>query len=361
MSFGFSAGDIIAIVEKIQDVHDTLAASYGRDDSKRVAMTLDSSKQKLELWLSTWLGDASNALARSETLWGKDGWVDVQRLLAEIKTTIKQFENVDEHEISNVNPRSWWKRAISSQPKRARSISVKPPAVSDMALELEKCIDELWTYSELAFDSLHGLLSHETIQPAKNELLDQAITIRKGAVVLYDACQRSKVRCNLDVDLLGTTRREGDASTPDRRPRSQSLTPDSNLFYHLFIDSADPTTKLEDITIESYTHPEKSVEIASKDKHKEPSLGLFERYSLRNKSPFCVGQDSSHIGSMFRAPSPSTPWSLPPDSESLAQVCRVRSAFQFFPRPPEYAMEDSSLRCKHVVEEYRLLAFLQSC
>ena len=321
MSFGFSAGDIIAIVQKIQDVHDTLAASYERDDSKRVAMTLESSKQKLELWLNTWLGDASNALARSETLWGKTGWVDVQRLLAEIKTTIQQFHNIDDHDISNVNPRPWWKRAISSHAKRPRSISVKPPSVSDMALELEKCIDELWTYSEITFDSLHGLLSHDSVQPAKNSLLDQSITIRRGAVALYDACQMSKVECNLDVDLLGTVRHDEDNPTPVKRPRSQSLTPDSNLFYHLFIDSADPKTKLGDVTIESYIRPEKSMEFSSMKTHDKPNLELFKHHSLGKKSPFRIRHNLTDVGPAFRVQSSFVSWSLSSDSENLAQVC----------------------------------------
>ena len=50
MDFGFPVGDLIAIDQhcvKLQNIHDNLAASYGRNDLKRVEVALKSGIQKL--------------------------------------------------------------------------------------------------------------------------------------------------------------------------------------------------------------------------------------------------------------------------------------------------------------------------
>ena len=70
---------------QIENIYNDLSTSSRLDDSKRVAEALVSSKRNFELWHNTWLGNASDPTARSERLWGKNGWVNIQDIFAEME------------------------------------------------------------------------------------------------------------------------------------------------------------------------------------------------------------------------------------------------------------------------------------
>ncbi|KAL9130008.1 MAG: hypothetical protein Q9217_001692 [Psora testacea] len=319
MSIGLSTGDIVGIVQlclKIQDVHDTLAASYGRDDTNRVAMVLESSKQKLGLWKNTWLGDASNAVARSQVLWGKEGWIDVQKLLAEIETTLHQFKPAEQENVKT-SPKPFWRRPIFGQPKKPRTVTLKSPSILDLALELDKNIDELWMYSEVVFESLHGLLAQSLGPPARDQHLAQSIPVRQGALALYHACQRSKTRCDLDIDLFGTQ------STPFNSlsgAPSASSTTDTSIFYHMFIECSYPKPKMGDVTIQSLTYPETATKPLNVEEYEQPSLKVFKVDPSSKARVICIKPKSSGSGSYFRVTKLSTATTPISESENLAQI-----------------------------------------
>lgn len=330
MNLGFSVGDFIAIKElcvKIQDVHDTLAASYERDDSQRVTMALESGKQKLELWKKTWLSDDSNPIARSEVLWGKDGWIDIQKLLTEIATTLKQFQPVEKDNQKYQRP--LWIRFFLGQPKKQTSGLSGLPSVLALALELDKSIDELWMYSEIAFDSLHGVLAQNLGPLVRDQQLFQSVPVRQGALALYRACGRSKARCELNVDLF---RQRAIPMNPLSHPRPVSLEVEKSIFYHLRLSvvpkstvipielAGAPNMRSTDVTIESFNYPNTVEGSPNIDVYAEPDLETLILESSLEPRIFCIGPEASGSGSYFRVTKVSIAPSLASESSHLTQI-----------------------------------------
>ncbi|KAL9102113.1 MAG: hypothetical protein Q9163_002697 [Psora crenata] len=307
-----SAGDLISIAQRVSDVHDTLAASYGRVDLKQVAITLESSKQKLELWWKTWLGRSNNPGATSEELWGKDGWVDIKKLLAEITVTIEQF-NIVGQEGPKASPRASWRRFILFQPKYPRYEGNRTLPILKMALELDKAVDELWTYSELAFDSLHGILAQSLRPPVEDALLTQSIPVRQGALALYLACQKSKVRCYLDVDLFGKGRTP---SVAFDKEISNPLTTYSSLRYRLFSQSQ---AELRESIIESFICPGQAV-MEKAHLYNDPWLGDLKLGASSKSKIIGIQPKSFTSASYFRVSQMSSGTTCTSEGENLAQI-----------------------------------------
>ncbi|MCJ1279933.1 hypothetical protein MMC21_007758 [Puttea exsequens] len=319
MSFGFSIGDIFAVVQLVKEVHKKIAGYNNSGELKRTALILASSEQKLDLWANTWLVNVSNAV-QSETLWGKDGWDDIQKIMTGIRKRTLSFKNFDEPKTSKVVNKSWWRRSVPTKDRRSNSTGLKEsPTLLNMALDLEKGIDELWTYSEITFDSLHGLLAQAVVKPATRGIPQEFAAIRYDAVALYSACQRSNVQCNLDINLKGKALEKPPPSLT--RARAASLTPMPNLSFHLFVDWPDPRVQLGEVTIESLTWPGRPEGLSNIRSFEEPNLEMLIQASSPGSLPVRVGRkDLSEVGSVFRIPSPAVPWTVQADSENLAQV-----------------------------------------
>lgn len=248
MSFHFSNDDVLALNQDVQDLRYNLASDE-RGLSKRVVMYLESSRQRLDLWFMYYLGGAPDALERSETLWGKVGSTGVQRLLAEIKTKIPQFQDVKKKDSAKINLRLLLKRALIGQTKKTGSLDFtkKPPSALDVASELGKAVDELWMYSYVTFDSMHD---HSPAKTHNDDSLDQALRIREGAVTLYKACQHSGMTCNLDINLTGIDKKSHAISS--QTPSSSRAL--SNVFYHLFREKSNSFAEPLELVIQNITH-----------------------------------------------------------------------------------------------------------
>ena len=274
MSFDSAVGDLIAIVQhcqEIQDIHDTLAALPQRGYSERVAVALKFSKQKLELWKKTWLGDAANPVETSERLWGKGGWVVVQELLAEVATTIQLLKDADaEPNDTKVGRKPIWKR-FEFRPKKPEVSSAKSPSVLDLALELEKIVDQLWFQSEVSFESIHGMAPEKHGPQAKDHQFASAVPIRQAALALYQACERSTAQCYLEIDLLRDR-----AMLPDPRNTPPPAS-ETSLFYHIHLEPPNTKVDLRGIVAESFNSPEPATKKPSSIiTYDEPDLELFK-------------------------------------------------------------------------------------
>ena len=224
------------LAEQLKSLQETLAnldaiVQNGRPTSSIIA----SSSQKFTLWSNTWLGVKPVESTQPEMLWGERGWQDIQSMLKEIRRTFIRLKASAEHTQDRLNRRpSLWKRSFQKdsklEHKRAKHFS---EALLVDLLELDTRIDELWVYSDLAFDSLHVLLAQKRSLPIPIET-SNLIATRKGAVLLYVAAQKSRRRCHLDINLCGRPilRDEGDG------PKRSSL-PGHNiekLTYRVMMD-----------------------------------------------------------------------------------------------------------------------------
>ena len=285
MSLGFSISNFAAIFQlcvDIQDIHDTLSASDGHDDSENVLIALESSKQNLQLWQNTWRGDAPNSDGRVERLWGEDGWVDLQKLLAEIAKTIEAIKEADkERENAKLGRRSLWKVLMLRHLRKTRGTSSKSPSTLQLALDLDRTIDQLWIHSEVSFESLHGIPVKRYSSPARDQQLARSVLVRQGAIALYQACQRSATQCELDLDLL-TIRN----MPPNPRDTSCSAS-DTSLFYHL-LAANDPKQSRWDITAENFHFSEAATISPNIKVHEEPDLAVFESSSRSNSHIICI-------------------------------------------------------------------------
>ena len=200
MAIGFGIGDIENLAGTIHDLHDKIAAEPSCDDNKRVPTILDSSTQKLDLWIKTWLGSQVKNSNHFETLWGNNGWIDIQKLLEEIKVTSQQFQPPDESQQELSQSKPWWRRSPwVKQNKKTRDGAAS--RTLETASELEKQIDQLWAYTEVIFDSLHRLIIQ---QHEKSVECDSGhfVAACKGALSLFRAAQASHTECLLVTGVV---------------------------------------------------------------------------------------------------------------------------------------------------------------
>ena len=92
MSTGSGVGEQFALLKlyvQIDDIHDPLSASSRHNDSERAAEVLARNKKNLKSWQTTWPCNPSNLTVRAERQWGRNGWLEVQGILANIAKTIE--------------------------------------------------------------------------------------------------------------------------------------------------------------------------------------------------------------------------------------------------------------------------------
>lgn len=273
MSTNTNASDLLTIVQycnNIRHIHNTLLPSSNRDDLGRAVIALKSSTHKLESFQNTWLDGALDPIARSETLWGKDGWFKVRELLEEIVGTIQLWKDADNGPDNTKLGRTLFRKLVSfSLSLRPRALSIEAGSVLERALHLDKTIDQLCIQADVSFESLHGIPARKHGLVAAKPQLSRSIPIRHGAIALYQACQRSATQCKLDLDLL---RNHCTSPNPQHSPRPAS---DSSLFYNMRFESVKPDVRLWKITAEAFSLPEGATASTNVKTYEEPDLAVF--------------------------------------------------------------------------------------
>ncbi|MCJ1456566.1 hypothetical protein MMC28_006927 [Mycoblastus sanguinarius] len=296
-----------------------LGASQGRENEKQIAMTLETSQQKFQVWQNTWLHHGLDRSVTVKALWGAQGWEDIQKLLTSIKDAAQRIEAASREDGKAVS-RSKWRRALLGRKKKdIQEFSHSSPTLLDMATELSRSIDELWTYSEVTFDSLHGVFSNGIGLPARDKLLTESLQARAGSLALYSACNASRVDYSFEVDLFG-----GGSGSKNflLRRASVSSTMSSRLFYHLFFQERDTMAAMQDMTIESIARPVSqdlgNVEVF---KYDDSDLQIFHSSSAAKAGLIGIHpQMAGASPSYFRIAKAPASVALDSETESLAQI-----------------------------------------
>ena len=314
----------------IQRVHDDV---FG---DRQVARSLETSQQKLQIWQKTWLDENLDATVTSTALWGAQV-TEIQKLLQTISDILQKIESAErepgklesrhsfcnngktqitKHDGVKSRSPSPWKRALQINPaKKSAAMIVKPPTMLELATELSSSIDELWTYSEVAFNSLHGLLATRAVSPPSghsiNDLLADAVRTRAASIDLYRICSKSTRGCSLEVDLFGV-------DFVRRRRGPGSLDSSSSLFYHLSLIHDSPA-EMQDVTIESIARPgTPDIENSKAARYENPDLAVFSTKSALDMG-IVIQPRVANSKSHFRVAKLSANLPLP-ETQNLAQI-----------------------------------------
>ena len=272
MSFDFSVEDIKAVAKDIHDIHDMIAGSYIENEGSRIASTLESSSRKLDLWVHTWLVNPNIESRQPEKVWGSDGWIDIQVLLREILVTSKRVKEVDEPLKKKAESRPWWKKSWIGGGKNETKNDNRSRSTLNMALTLDKRIDELWAYSDVTFDSLHPTYAQLQLN-SRSKNYERSVAVRQSAVVLYIACQQSKRRCFLDIDFYGQSTSQEHQDNNVQRASLRTADKRFNTIFRLVMDDQG-TSQAEELYVESLLDPD---DVPDPIKPRRPNVELLRR------------------------------------------------------------------------------------
>lgn len=327
------------IVQVILRVHDTLKNFVGQTTDIQVARSLETSQQKLQIWQKTWLDNNIDTTTTSTALWGTQGLNETQKLLQTIFVTAQQIEVADKERYNiksrpsffnnektpnrrrdsvDGKHRSTWKRALQKiLDKKSPPGFVKHLTMLELATELSSSIDQLWTYSEVAFNSLHGEPATRAIGPlsgySADNILADAILMRVASIALYHACSKTAGDCSLEVDLFdaGAQLRKGGATPPQVS---------FSLFYHLSTQIDESPAEIRDVTIESVTRPDVSfTENSEVLEYVNPDLNVFASKSA-SETGIAIRPKTAHTRFYFRAAKLPANAELGPETQNLAQI-----------------------------------------
>lgn len=296
---------LVKAIKVSQRSNSALASSEVRESRQKVEVVLKTSQQKFQVWSKTWLENASDPAGIAEMLWGRDGWTDIQKLLNSVSEKAQEldFELAKKDEsISHIG----WKTLRTSLTRKKGSLVIKRPPLIDLAVQFSTSIDELWTYSEVAFDSLHGLFSHQIGPPRREILLLSSLHARTGSLALYEACNQSKADYSINIDLLGE---DFETRGIFRRRSSVSSTTAPRLFYHLFAQKREASNKIDVITMESMSRPGEqdfsNTEVVEFD-IKVSDLADYQTWPARKSKMglFSIHPHAFYAPSYFRSPKP---------------------------------------------------------
>ena len=328
--FGIAVS-VVGILQLISRVQDDLRISDGRASDKQVARSLETSQQKLQIWQKTWL-DNNIDTTTSTALWGTQGLTEVQKLLQTISNTLQGIEvahrdrykikarssflnNISEktqftrHDSFATKHQSPWKRALQKiLEKKSPAGFVRQLTMVELATEMSSSIDELWTYSEVVFNSLHGELATKAVDPLSGHsvgnFLEDAIRTRTASIALYRACSKSARNCSLEVDLSGAGSSEFSSS----------------LFYHLSTQSSDSSAEVQEMTIESVMRPDLPVTKDSKImEYENPDLTVFAMRSA-SETGINIRSKTARARIHFRVAKLPATITLMPETQTLAQI-----------------------------------------
>lgn len=298
-----------SISRVVEQVHYNLTRSTRRENTRRVVITLDTSQQKFQIWKSTWVDKLRKTEVTFEILWGEQGSADVQRLLHTVCDTTRKIEElVSPSPKARSRSQSRIRRVLKNLPtKDGQNLGGKGQKLLDLAVELSTSIDILWTYSDFAFDSLHGLLSRKSGSTSRDQLLTNAIQARSGSLALYHTCISSGLDCNLDLNLFGD-------EPGVQKPKSPGSPKTSiKLAYHLITQTRDSLAQIEQLTVENFADPQP---VASSDafyynasdttffeSNVQSKTGILDIHSqyADSKSYFHIVKPSTGIGSKLKS------------------------------------------------------------
>ena len=260
---------LVEEIIKSQHSNHTLSPSQLRESERKVEVVMRTSRQKFQVWRETWTENVSDPTISAEELWGVGGWIDIQKLLCTVQDTAHRIES-ELARRDHGGTSFWWKRALrGSLTRKNQTLTVKSPPLLDLTVQLSRSIDELWTYAEVAFDSLHGIFAHQMGPPLRERLLARSLHARTGSLALYGACSQSKADYSLELDLVSEN---SETHSVFRRRSSVSSRTPSKLSYHLFAQDRGVPVKINEITIESMPKP---------DEQDLTNTGLVE-FDIRN-------------------------------------------------------------------------------
>lgn len=319
---------LVEEIHKSQRSNDTLGPSQSRESGRKVEVFLETSRQKFLVWRKTWIENPSLPTISAEELWGAGGWIDIQHLLVTVQDTAHKIES-ELAKRDDSSARFWWKRALrGSMTRKDQALTVKSPPLLDLTVQLSRSIDELWTYSEVAFDSLHGIFAHNMGPPLRERLLAKSLHARAGSLALYGACTQSKADYSLEVDLCGG---DSEARRVYRRRSSALSTP---LFYHLFAQDRGDPVKINEMTIESMSklgeYDLASTGIAEFD-IRNSDLAVYESWPSLESGLISIQPHTAYAPSYFRLTRPPATANSDGEAESLAQLLykeRIGSALE---------------------------------
>jgi len=315
---------LVKAIQESQRSNSALASSGLRESRQKVGIVLETSRQKFEVWAKTWVDNVSDPAISAEKLWGDEGWSDIQKLLGSVQDNAREIE-MELAKKNDHDSHSGWRRTLrTSLLKNRRTMIVKSPPLIDLAVQLSRSIDELWTYSEVTFDSLHGLFSHQIGPPVRERLLKRSLHAKIGSLALYEACNQSKADYSLEVDLIDE---KFETRSAIHRRSSVSSTMPSGLFYHLFAQHREVPSFVNEITIESLSRPVEqdftNAEMVAFDL-KSSDLAEYESWPAsksRSKSRLVsINPHTAHAPSCFRISRPPSVLNWEGHTASLAQL-----------------------------------------
>ena len=311
---------LVKEIHTSQRSNDSLSLPHGRESGRKVEVVLETSRQKFQVWRDTWIENVSHPSISAEELWGAGGWVDIQNLLGTVQATAQRIES-ELAKRDDGSTLSGWKRALrGSLTRKNQTLTVKSPPLLDLTIQLSRSIDELWTYSEVAFDSLHGILAHQMGPPLRERLLARSLHARMGSLALYGACSQSKADYSLEIDLFGE---HLESQNVFHRRSSGSSTMPSRLFYHLFAQDRGIPVKINEITIESMPKPGEQDSADAgivKFDIRKTDLAAHESWPSLKSGLISIQPPTAYAPSYFRITSPPAVAHLDGDIESLAQL-----------------------------------------
>ena len=149
--------------------------------------------------------------------------------------TIKLLEDAEketevESDRAKVSRKPNW-RVFMLRLKKPQFPTSKSRSTLDVALRLGQVIERLWIHSEMIYESMHATSARNPGSSARDREIFRSISVRQGAVALYEACHRSTRQCELDLDLLR------DRSMPPDPQSTPYPAPDTSIFYRIFVRS----------------------------------------------------------------------------------------------------------------------------
>lgn len=279
---------ISQVYARLHDIPDNLLALTRCDASNQVTQGLELSKERLEKWWWTFQCDASTpietAIRRCEILLEKDNWVKVLEILDEITRIVGLLKHV----VAKPDNAKVGRKLILKIFKFGQLKKPQPPTSLHLALELRQTIEWLWVYSGVSNELMNGS-SKKEYSPALDQQLSRCVTVRQGAVVLYEACQRSTRRCELELDIWS------DRDMPTNRQHITPLATETSLFYHITVVSATtPEVTGWNLTAQSLEGPEVVAMNPDITVHDEPDLTALEPSPL--SSSHILGIRPSYSG-----------------------------------------------------------------
>ena len=170
----------------------------------------------------------------------KADWVMVQTRLKEIAKTLDLLQDADAEPDSTKEGRKPILRLFNfGQLKKPRVPASESPSALDLAGKLSQTIEWLSVHSETSFDFLWCAGRADGGSTEKHQQISHCVTVRHGAVGLYEACERSTRhcersgrKCELELELFG------DCIKPTDQQGVPPLASETNLFYHIVVRSA---------------------------------------------------------------------------------------------------------------------------